>query len=55
MNQRQPDQIVERGTPSDGPAALLGIKAATVGKASCLSEGQGGTGDGVGLWTLFTS
>lgn len=53
MNQRQPDQIVERGTPSDSPAALLGIRAATVGKASCLCEGQAGTGDG--LCTLFTS
>lgn len=53
VNQRQPEQIVERGTPSDGAAVLLRIKAATVGKASLLCERQGGTGDG--LRTLFTN
>lgn len=30
MLKRQPEQIVERGTPSDGFAALHRIKAATV-------------------------
>ena len=46
MHKRQPDQIVERGTLSDGFAALLRIKAATVGKGTVCVRGCG-TGDGL--------
>lgn len=46
MHERQPDHIVEKGTPSNGFAALLGIKAATVGNATVCVRGCG-TGDGL--------
>lgn len=44
VHERQPDHTAERGTPSDGLAALHGIKAATIGDATICVRGRGAGG-----------